>query len=324
MSDAEDAGARLYRLMSEEALIDLLGGMMPGVLFLATTTVIVVPAVHFAIGTMSPTFGGTLGDVISGALTASRDTPSTIWFALLIFLLLLAYIVGHLFYRHDPKRPDQRSFRHLAREAQFRPPGRSLRWWSPVELWDFWKTPWVLCDKQKLLDELACSTLEECLFPYAGYGDYLKKRRLDHLLEFALWVKKDRERSKNYINILKIQLRYEQPDRCGSVLRNEAHVRLASSTWYVSQALFWLSGILVVILAVLWWIFRATDVTDPLGIDGRFLIAALPASVVGIAALYARMVIEKFLHYQRLREVFFVLQTAAVALKEPPLEHARQ
>jgi hypothetical protein len=317
---SEDAGSRLYRLMSEEALIDLLGGMMPGVLFLATTTVIVVPAVHFIVGIMSPTFGLTLGDAISGALAASRDTPSAIWFALFIVLLLLAYIVGHLFYRHDPRRPDQRSFRHLAREAQYRPPLR-LRWWSPRELWAFWKTPWVLCDKQKLRDELACSTLEECLFPYPGYGDYLRKRKLDHLLEFALWVHEGRERSKNYINIIKIQLRYEHPERCGSVLRNEAHVRLASSTWYVSQALFWLSVILVLLLALLQlWSFRAAAVAagGP-GIASRFLVAALPASIVGVAALYARMVIEKFLHYQRLREVFFVLQTAAVALKEPPL-----
>jgi len=213
----------------------------------------------------------------------------------------------------------------LAREAQYRQPGRSLRWWNPRELWVFWQTPWKQCDPQKLRDELACSNLEECLFPYPGYGEYLKKRKLDHLLEFATWVHEGRERSKNYINILKIQLRYEQPERCGSVLRNEAHVRLASSTWYVSQTLLWLSVTLVLLLVVRSWGYRAAaaDASVP-DITGRFLVAALPASIVGVAAFYARMVIEKFLHYQRLREVFFVLQTAAVALKKPPLKHDRQ
>jgi hypothetical protein len=129
--------------------------------------------------------------------------------------VLLAYIAGHLFYRHDPKRANKSSFRRLIQYPEFN-----------------------TLEKCRL--SLACATESDCEFPYPYMYDYLKQRGLNHLLPFILWDGENRRnyRTKNYINILKIRLRYHFPNKCGAIIRNEAHVRLASSTWYVSTILF--------------------------------------------------------------------------------------
>jgi hypothetical protein len=120
MSNGDSAAHTLYRITAEEALIDFLGGLLPGILFLVAGFSVAMPVVHVAIWRLDSSFRNSLGESVSAALAASRDTPSAIWFAAFVLVILLAYIVGHLFYRHDPRKPDQRSFRHLARDPQFR------------------------------------------------------------------------------------------------------------------------------------------------------------------------------------------------------------
>jgi hypothetical protein len=77
--------------------------------------------------------------------------------------------------------------------------------------------------------------------------EYLEKRGLTHLADIIKWrgYEKDTHslRSKAFINILKIRLDFAFPEKCGTIIRNEAHVRLKSSLWYMLLALQWISMI---------------------------------------------------------------------------------
>ena len=55
-------------------------------------------------------------------------------------------------------------------------------------VWRILFKPWELCDPDLLRGELACATAEDCQFPYPNYGEYLRKRGLDHLLPWAQWT----------------------------------------------------------------------------------------------------------------------------------------
>ncbi|MCA9420408.1 MAG: hypothetical protein KC592_05285, partial [Nitrospira sp.] len=46
-------------------------------------------------------------------LIATQDTPSALWIGIIIVGLFLAFVVGHMFYRQDPKNPDQASLKRL-------------------------------------------------------------------------------------------------------------------------------------------------------------------------------------------------------------------
>lgn len=301
----------IRRLSIEEFLVDLLGGLIPGVMFFCAATAILVPVLHATLRQFGTANHADLEGAVLAAIAATSNTPSAIWLALFVIALLLCYVVGHIFYRHDPNVPDRRSFRWLARYRRYRrPPGQ---WGSP---WKLVLTPWELDDSDLLREELACSTADECQFPYPHYDKYLRKRGLDHLLPWAQWTDCPDHRSKNYINRLKITLRHNCPDKCGSIIRNEAHVRLASTTWYVCG---WLVGLSTV--AIAWLLFLAWRApAGPAAAGPELLPAGVFCCAVLAPSIYARVSILRFLHYQRMREVYHVLETAMVALKVPPVK----
>ena len=126
-------------------------------------------------------------------------------------------------------------------------------------------------------------------------------------------------RSKTYINLLKIRLTYHHPEKCGAVVRNEAHVRLASSTWYVARVLR-LVGILaaVIVLCAFGRGLCLESGAHFLSVSYKYLPALIPPVFVLWMAVYCKRKIEEVLHYQRLREVCFVLETAYTAFCDNP------
>lgn len=307
----------LRRLSIEEFFVDFLGGLVPGVLFLVSAAGVVIPVLHSTLRERGRTNHPDLEGAVFGALSAVKDTPNALWVAVFLVFLLVAYVVGHLFYRHDPNRPDRRSFRYLARNANYRDHKKQVS--SPRRAWLWVVRPWELDNATMLREELGCDAPADCQFPYPHYDEYLKKRGLDHLLPWAQWTERPEFRTKNYINRLKILLRHHSPDRCASIVRNEAHVRLAASTWYVSGALMTMS------FAGLAWLGvlassrissgHGTTIAD---VVSGFLPAATSCGVVTAFSLYARISIAQFYHYQRMREVYYVLETAVAALRKPP------
>lgn len=286
------------RLSVEEFLIDFLGGLVPGVLFLAAAGFALLPPLHGLLTSLRGKEPLPTAAAVLSFLTALQRTPSAMWITLVLGAILLAYVIGHLFYRHDPKQADRRSFNRVSKAMDCRTPAARRA-------------------------NLGCENYKECEFPYPWFDAYLQQRGLTHLLPLARWcLHRGSWRSKNYINILKIRLRFHFPEKMGTIIRNEAHVRLAASTWYVARMLLFVSGlgcfvaVTVIFHAVLnssWSLITGWQQTLSL-----FLPCALAPAIVLALSAYSYWTIRGFLHYQRLREIIFVLETAFTAFRDQP------
>jgi hypothetical protein len=147
-------------------------------------------------------------------------------------------------------------------------------------------------------------------FPYSHMREYLEARGLRRLANIIPW-RGDKgldHRTKMFLNILKVRLQLAAPDKCGEIVRNEAHVRMMSSVWYAARAVFgvcWLSA-LVVLTAVVWQSGKLRGGPYPIDV---LLYGAL-ASFAAISAVWLQRHVESCFHYQRVREVVYVLETA--------------
>lgn len=134
---------------------------------------------------------------------------------------------------------------------------------------------------------------------------------LDHLAEWVPWQGKKPEtwkyRTKMFINQIKIRLQYLVPERCKDIVRNEAHVRLATSVWYSTR---WIMGLCVLGIIML----ASALVRIPTTGFDHLLSSAICANVLILAfAIYLKRQIENFIHYLRVREIVYVLETAHFA-----------
>ena len=105
------------RYFIHEFFVDFLGGLVPGILFVVASTVALLPAIWAIVTSISSEPDArSLGHVIYEMLSATKDTPNMIWIGAFIFVLILSYVLGHLFYRRDPKIPDVRSFLRISKQ----------------------------------------------------------------------------------------------------------------------------------------------------------------------------------------------------------------
>ncbi|MCD8173343.1 MAG: hypothetical protein LUD76_07795 [Alistipes sp.] len=84
-----------------------------------------------------------------------------------------------------------------------------------------------------LRSEFACDTEECCQFPYMYYGKYLCRREAYHLVKHVSWTD-ETARSKNALNKLKMRVQLASKDEYSILVKNEAHVRMASSSRFVA------------------------------------------------------------------------------------------
>lgn len=345
----------LRRLSLQELMVDFFGSLVPGVIFLTASALLFSAALTYYFDNVDREF----------FLETFPRVVASFQIELLLAFLMLAYVIGFLFFRQDPKDPDRRSFRRLKNEMErkLRPYDRKIRALEPpvlpneptlpeiarhrlgALLTQFYQLRDTLLTKTKLsrrdkrdLSELRAQREEsddlrhwvveqegKCEFPYPRLRSYLERRRLDHLASMVSWdadgaggVKSSYRRSKNYINILKIRLAYHHPEHSGQIVRNEAHVRLMSSSWYMSRAVLNLSLVVMVFncARLLYrWLSGRPELAEVFNRDLHFLL--IPA-VVGMIAFWVKRSVEKFLHYQRVREVIFVLETAYTAFRSHP------
>jgi hypothetical protein len=300
-----------------EFLVDFLGALVPGILFLAVATCAMVPPANAIVSALSgSTLSKTFAQAARDFVPKTANTPNTIWIGLFIFGLLLSYIFGHLFYRRDPKEPNQRSFRLVKRTA---PNDAKL-----LEIYGITDAAFVEKYKCTRLEDwlkksLACINEDDCEFPYPYLADYLQERGHDHLLPLVPWRDGRRFRSKTFINRLKIRLQFHHPEKFRFVVRNEAHVRLATSMWYVGRALWKASfvGISLLLIALAIVLRRKSFPDVPAALEWLtppFMLVA----VVFVFGKYCQTTIARFIHYQRLREVFYVLELAYTAFRDDP------
>ncbi|MCP4609361.1 MAG: hypothetical protein GY845_11675 [Planctomycetes bacterium] len=244
---------------------------------------------------------------------------STFKFEIIFFSITLSYVVGHFFFRRTPKIPDILSVWRTKNELAGDRPAvllgdikKERRFFSKVregiELF-FGKVPKIVkkLEKRKKID---------VQFPYLYIWEYLEHRGLHHLAKIIPWKGEDEEthkyRSKAFINLLKIRLEFDFPEKCGTITRNEAHVRLMSSMWYMSCYLQRI-GILSFVISL-----GTLIVTGMINKEWEqvCLICWSPlmySVLIIIGTWLTRLIIEKFFHYQRVREIVYVLETAYYA-----------
>jgi len=241
---------------------------------------------------------------------AIKNTPNTIWLPVFGIMVTLAYVVGHLFYRRDPEKPDQRSFKIQSKKPEFPTKGIKDR-------------------VVKLREELACSEEKEVKLPYPNGKENIGRGGLCHICSLILSKDSDHRhyRNKNFINLSKLHIKYHLPQKYCTIIRNEAHIQLTSSLWYVSHTLrvFCIIGIALVLITV--------PIMHGFKFDKSYIAYTsfiIPQIFVLLASEYMRTRIETFIHDQRLSEVIFILETAFTALCEspqylrPPLLRANQ
>lgn len=169
-------------------------------------------------------------------------------------------------------------------------------------------------------DEVGCSTESRCDFPYISYYKYLLKRRETELLKYVNWNTTN-ERTKNKLNKYKIRIQMFASNAYSIPNKNESHVRMAASSWYVAKTMQVIAVAMLVVTAIpigievlgappLTWehvgevllrFFR-----PGMAMQNYVIAFCFPLCILIILRKISTKV-ELFIHYQRLREIYYAL-----------------
>ena len=285
-----------------EFYVDLLGSLVPGLLFTLTAALPVWWSAQFA-------WGAILAITHASTMTVGEPLKAVEAFRIefVCLALVLSYVLGSVFYRRDPKVPDQRSAAYILWRER-KDISRSVIQPRPG-------------DSVNSREKARSVAMDEGgQFPYSHLGEYLEARGLQHLADIVPWrgnsINSYGLRTKMFINLLKVRIQYAAPNKCSEIVRNEAHVRMMSSVWYAALALQWLCVTLTVVVSCSTVLTRSLKSPDLWGILS-FLVALF------LAAFWLKRIIRRFFHYQRVREIVYVLETAFWASKTHPsiLDH---
>lgn len=161
--------------------------------------------------------------------------------------------------------------------------------------------------------ELGCLTENNCTFPYNYYYKYLLKRNLSDYLDEVTW-NADNSRSKNVVNNYKIEIQLFAPEGYALVRKNEAHIRMSSGTWHMAQPLKWITGLMSLAMFVAFIFLCNASCQCSFGCGygfktthyGAFISFLLPFFML-ICLIYIQQRIAHFIHYQRMREIFYTI-----------------
>ena len=277
-------------------IVEFLGILVPGVIFIFAF----IPAVIVPLATMLQVVERPTANIplLNESLLIHLISPD---YGTLFILTVFSYVVGHLFFRQDPKIPDEHSFKKVR---------ETIKEEGPVRIGEKEKE---YNKKNNLPNE---HNLE---FPYRYLKEYLQDRGMKHLANIIPWSGNDPKsyplRTKHFINILKVRLEFLFPYQYLRIQRNEAHVRLMSSMWYAAKSLIYASSIGVFIGTIS--IVVSVIVSKSVWPVPYFISILLPIIVLVLAIALKRR-IESFLHYQRIREVVFILEAVFFAKKVYP------
>jgi hypothetical protein len=222
---------------------------------------------------------------------------SNVKFEFSIISLILSYVGGFVFFRKGPKKVDVKSVSTV---------------WEYIEK----DNPPIDTDEKDNLED-------KVQWPYEYLKRYLSKR-LPHLAELVPWDPMECKKSsgdcylrtKHFMNALKEQIRFYMPDKYFIVARNEAHVRLSSSVWYVMKSLFLVSAFAFISIGFV-YLLRLNNIASP-NVHFLFRIYLSFALSIVILSVFIQMEIQKFLFYQRVREIVYILNIAYQVKKVNP------
>ena len=189
------------------------------------------------------------------------------WF--ILTATFLAYFTGHLLYRQTPKRPDYASFLRIRKKVITE------------------KDDWVIGRGRGV-------KTQDVQFPYSNLRQYLRSRGFEYLADYAIWKShKDQgeplaQRSKTTINKAKIRISFFFPENTLNLIRNEAHIRLASSMWYASKYTLTLSYYCIFFTLIYLWVISSDHWEFP---TLRSLVIAL--ALLSIGLLFRRVAVNR-------------------------------
>lgn len=288
-----------------EFYIEFLGSLVPGLFALILSVIVLGLSLVVLCRSLQPAIPAAPSVVASATTTTTAPAASSGViphgidlglgaYGVTGILLVAAYVLGSIFYRQDPKVPDWRSASRVYKRVAAHERERL-----------------AVQPTSKVPEGHDTIHLNDAQFPYFFLYEYLKGRGLDHLAEWVPWQGQNPEswkyRTKMFINQIKIRLQFLVPEHCKDIVRNEAHVRLATSVWYATRWIMGISALGLLMLASALWRVPMT------GFD-QLLSGALCANVLILAfAIFIKRQVENFIHYLRVREVVYVLETAHFA-----------
>jgi hypothetical protein len=322
------------RLKVREFFVDLLGSLVPGFIFIFLAGLALGWPLAVSCATMVHCSPEDSAKSISyeqvveqERVTKARESYDGLVgrfrFEVAVFVITLSYVVGHICFRRTPKIPDlisvwrtkgelvgDKPAVQLDEAAIYKKRNIVMRIWEGVELF-FGKVP-------RVVKKLAEAGKIDAQFPYLRIYEYLEHRGLQHLADIIKWKGDDPSshprRSKAFINLLKIRLEFAFPEKCGNITRNEAHIRLMSSMWYASCYLQRL-GILSFVLTLVMIIVGKRIYGSSIPVCAIYWSPLASSALIIVGMWFIRVMIEKFFHYQRVREIIYVLETAHFASK---------
>lgn len=212
-------------------------------------------------------------------------------FEIMVCFLIFSFVMGSVLYRKDLREPDRISATHIYNSDKKQRKEMAVRMEE---------------DEENLKVD----------YPYLYIYEYLNTRGLEHLARLIPWKGADpdthRYKTKNYINILKIRLNYLVPEKMRDIVKNEAHIRLISSLWYVTKWIYVFS--IIALLTCLSAILFSDNLHVFIDLCG-VLVCFVWNFFQLILVLFIRKSIIKFYHYQRVREIVCVLETAYLTSK---------
>jgi hypothetical protein len=280
-SGSNDGKATSGWSLLPDLYVDLLGSLVPGLL-----TVIIGGSAFFLV--MSAGYVALYKKPLfeSGFPAGIKEILASLHWELAAIVLVSAYIIGAVLFRQDTKRPDSSSASYV------------------------WKSS-NRDDRKGLAVQHIETSKMDTQFPYLYVRCYLKARGLEHLMHLIPWCptlpQTHGRRSKMFMNIIKIRLHAYFPSASQQIVRNEGHVRLATSVWYASKTLVYLSVFLTLIIVPVSWGCILYKMTSTLFAP---CIAILLLWLFCIGMLFH---LRKCIHYMRVREVVYVLENAHLA-----------
>lgn len=312
--NGNEQGKPLFRIsILNDLYVDLFGSLVPGLL----TVILGSAMILLALSTIHVAFfhQPLAQDVYSGAL---KEVLTALHWEIATVIIVSSFVIGAVFFRQDPKKPDAASALHVWMNSK-----RGERSGLAVQSTKQLPNNLILSSEeekpsftQQVISYLCTKFYIRKLgldtqFPYLHLRCYLAARGLTHLIRFVPWCPQDEEskgfRTKMFINIMKVRILSLYPDMSRDIIRNEAHVRLATSVWYATTTLRNLS---LIVLGVL--VLASTSCIRN-GLGSTLFNSSTFALLLLLFCTAMRHDLRKCIHYMRVREVIYVLEAANLA-----------
>ncbi len=290
----------------------------------ATIPAVIVPMFWFIKLADSDSSAGSLETIEAlsalGGIQALAQAASQFHWELFLCGLAASFLIGQIMFRQDFEVPDKFSWimtnMHRTRYSKFL---RTFRWILRTVGKDLEFT--ITKEDAKNFDGMVRPPLnQECTmtevrveFPYSHLKEYLNDRGFHELAKFVKWkadpknpFARIKTRTKQFINDKKARLEFYYPNQLRELTRIEGHIRLHSSLWYASFYLGYIS--------ILGLFFGLSTNGILLYRFNKFKVEIILFPIcVYLISCFLQHLIEKAFHYQRAREVFYVLTLVSLA-----------